>query len=144
MKVFIFFTSLIIVVSTYSTSLAQTRDLPVNQEPGKCYAKSMMPDGNPDWTEILCPSQITNPFILELQTALKSKNYYHGELDKQFSEDLKKSLINFQTDNQLPIGQVDMKTLSALDILFGKELQKRTKQRKKMAKEEKKKAKRKG
>ena len=51
----------------------------------------------------------------------------------------------FQIDNQLPVGQLDKKTLSSLDILFGKELdEKRKQEKRKQEKKAKKEAKRKG
>lgn len=87
MKCLIFLILPFIIISTYSTSLAQPRGLPVNHEPGKCYAKCLMPEGSLVWEEIVCNNQVTNSFILELQTALKNRNYYLGELDEQFSED---------------------------------------------------------
>ncbi len=135
MKILNCFLSLFIITAFCSSLIAQPEDFKKNSEPGKCYAKSMMPDGHPDWTEILCPSQITNTFILELQTALKSRNYYQGELDKQYSDDVRIALKNFQIENQLPQGQLNTETVDALEIMYGKELDEKLKREKKAAKQ---------
>lgn len=80
------------------------------------YFEFVAKGGNIDWSEVICNNQVTNSFILDLHIALKERGYYEGELKKEISPDLKKSLTNFQSANALPSGQIDTNTLIALGL----------------------------
>lgn len=71
-----------------------------------------------DWTEIICEEDVSSELIIQIKKALISRNYFDNDLE--FSEKIeapfKATLSRFQKDNGLPVGQLDIKTLEALEI----------------------------
>jgi Putative peptidoglycan binding domain len=74
--------------------------------------------GISEWRKINCsdcgglrPSRLP-----EIQLVLQKKGYYKGNIDGVLGDKMKKALIQFQKDNKLPIGSIDLKTLKALGI----------------------------
>lgn len=71
-----------------------------------------------EWRQVLCPSQVTSEVKQQLSSALKAKGFYKDEPTKEFSENIKKALIDFQEANDLPVGHLDVETLNALGINY--------------------------
>ena len=90
-------------------------DRPSNPEPGKCYAKCLNTDGTMAWQEVLCGDKITTAVVREIQTKLVAAAYdipISGVMNKE----AKAALTKYHKDNNLPVGNLDIKTLDALGI----------------------------
>ena len=68
------------------------------------------------WTEVLCMEEITEVLVGQIQNALKEKGYYDEVNTLQFDVKTKASLMRFQKENNLPVGQLDFETLEALEV----------------------------
>jgi hypothetical protein len=74
--------------------------------------------GISEWRETLCPKFVTPNFVAELQEKLTAKGYDSGEKTTTLNKKLNKALVDFQKDQELPIGSFDVETLKALDIKY--------------------------
>ena len=72
--------------------------------------------GNTVWKEVLCENQINGNTILSIQRALKNRNYDIGNFDQILGPQTKAALAQFQRDNGLPVGQLDIDTLNLLGV----------------------------
>jgi hypothetical protein len=72
--------------------------------------------GFSEWREILCASKITESKVLQIQEALRVKGYNPGPIDNVLGAQTKAALIQFQKDNHLPEGNLNMETLTALGL----------------------------
>ncbi len=78
-------------------------------------------EGKTAWKTVLCEKDIKPDTYLRIAKELNNRGYisntqylkYNGDLSKE----LKAALINFQKDNYLPIGQLDIETLRALGYM---------------------------
>ena len=71
--------------------------------------------GFTEWVEVLCQKDITEELIFNIRTSLIARGY---ELESDINgQDYKVALKNFQSDNQLPLGQLDVFTMEALGVL---------------------------
>jgi len=70
------------------------------------------------WKEVVCAKQITPKLIRAVQAALEAKGYDVGPhgLDNVMGADTKAALRKFQQDNKLPIGNLNIETMSALGV----------------------------
>ncbi|HRI00934.1 MAG TPA: peptidoglycan-binding protein [Saprospiraceae bacterium] len=68
------------------------------------------------WTEILCEGKTTNSKISAVQKALKAKGYSVGVIDGKMGLKTQTALKQFQTENGLPTGNLNIQTLQALGI----------------------------
>ncbi len=68
------------------------------------------------WTEILCANKTSASTIRKLQRALRAEGYSIGAVDGVLGTRTQVSLKQFQIDNELPIGNLNMETLKALGI----------------------------
>jgi peptidoglycan hydrolase-like protein with peptidoglycan-binding domain len=69
-----------------------------------------------DWVEILCESKVTIERIRAIQMALKQKGYNPGPIDNVLDRQTKTALLQFQKDDNLPQGNLNLETLKALGI----------------------------
>ena len=108
-----------------SKSYAQYGDTPSNAQPGKCYAKCMLPQKpstetanpvQPQWEEVLCGEHVTPQFIQSLRSALIREGSKVKASGEGYDSDLKIELRVYQKNNNLPIGNLNKKTLEALGI----------------------------
>ena len=72
--------------------------------------------GYSEWKEILCGDKLTTAKIIEIQKALKANGYDPGKMDDVFGALTKAALIKYQTDKNLPIGNLNMETLRSLGV----------------------------
>ena len=72
--------------------------------------------GYSDWREILCSQNLTTQRIVAIQRALKAAGYNPGPLDNVFGAETKAALVKYQTDKNLPVGNLNMETLRALGV----------------------------
>lgn len=80
-----------------------------------------MEGGYTEWREVLCEKDIDRDLIKNLSLSLMARDYISAETQlkmdmSSFSPELKAALIKFQTDQGLPIGQLDMETLEVLNV----------------------------
>lgn len=68
------------------------------------------------WTEILCANKTSSSTIRKLQRALRAEGYSIGVADGVLGTRTQASLKQFQIDNNLPIGNLNIETLRALGI----------------------------
>lgn len=70
------------------------------------------------WSEIPCSENIDTDLILETQSALKALGYYQEVENGKFDSYTKLSITKFQMERGLPIGNLDLETLSSLGIRY--------------------------
>lgn len=101
---------------------SQRVDTPPNAQPGKCYGKCFLKaDGspiNPEWEEVLCSQYITSNVIREINLALQGKGYDVDVNEKTLSQKSKDAMNKFQKTFNLPIGNLNIKTLDALGVRY--------------------------
>ena len=68
------------------------------------------------WKETLCDQDITESKINQIQQALAREGYDPGSVDNQMGEKTKESIIKFQRDKGLPVGNLNLETLHALGV----------------------------
>ncbi len=73
-----------------------------------------------EWREILCNTKLTSSKIAQIQKALIAQGYSVGNhgVDNIFGNDTKVALTQFQKDNNLPVGNLNVETLKALNIAY--------------------------
>ncbi|MGB0838640.1 MAG: peptidoglycan-binding domain-containing protein [Chitinophagales bacterium] len=74
------------------------------------------PGGFTDWVEVLCESKVTRATIIAIQQALKAKGYDPGPIDDILGPKTRAALVQYQKDNNLPQGNLNVETLSALGV----------------------------
>lgn len=72
--------------------------------------------GYSEWQEVICEKDIDELFYTDLKNALQLRGYATDTETNDFSAIDKKALIKFQEDNGMPIGQLDLITLSTLGL----------------------------
>ena len=111
--------SIILCFCLFSTSLfAQPKDMPMNPEPGKCYAKCANNAGDVAWSTVLCPEQISKSVINQISQALSTAGYDVSAKTKKFTPELKTALRAYQEKNDLPLGNMDMETMAHLGVKY--------------------------
>ena len=70
------------------------------------------------WTEILCASQTSSSTIRRVQRALSESGYNPGPADGILGLQTQTALKQFQTDKSLPIGNLNLETLTALGVKY--------------------------
>lgn len=102
----------------------QSRDVPPNAQPGKCYAKCMIPDTTTKtanwstWEEVVCSPDITPRLVSDITNALKDKGYNVDINAKVMTKEIKSELSKYQKASNLPQGNLNIKTLDALGIRY--------------------------
>lgn len=83
------------------------------------YSQYEVPDteGLTQWKEVVCHGDLTPSLISEIRVALIDRGYEAG-VGKKADDDFKQALLKFQDDNNLPYGQMDVETLSALGVFY--------------------------
>jgi len=74
------------------------------------------PGGFTEWREVVCDADVTPALYRRIQQALTDKGYDVGAIDGVIGAGTKAQLVKFQRDNNLPIGNLDTKTLEALGV----------------------------
>ena len=68
------------------------------------------------WTEILCADQTTSATIRQIQESLKRKGYHAGPTDGVMGVQTQTAIKQYQVDNSLPVGNLNLKTLESLGL----------------------------
>lgn len=72
--------------------------------------------GYTKWVEILCAEKTNLSTVRMVQQALKDRGYDPGPIDGILGVQTKAALEKYQNDNRLPVGNLNLETLSALGI----------------------------
>jgi hypothetical protein len=75
-----------------------------------------MPDGGQDWQEVVCQSRNVQRMLTDLAMALESAGYNVGEVKDRLTTEFTNTLKRYQTDNNLPVGGLNIKTFEALGV----------------------------
>lgn len=70
------------------------------------------------WTEILCAAETTASTIRKIQRALRGRGYKPGEVDGVLGFNTQEAIKQFQIDNGLPVGNLNIETLEALEVKY--------------------------
>jgi len=70
-----------------------------------------------EWREVLCsgPGGGGN-YIYQIKLKLRDEGFYDGPVNNVMDAALKTALAKFQKSKGLPVGQLDFKTLKALEV----------------------------
>lgn len=73
-----------------------------------------------DWREILCDNKVTNYTISQIQSALITAGYDVGAAgaDNVMGADTRAALMQYQKDNSLPVGNLNIETLQKLGVKY--------------------------
>lgn len=74
-------------------------------------------EGLTQWKEVVCEGDLTPSLISEIRVALIDRGYEAG-VGKKADDEFKQALLKFQDENNLPYGQMDVETLSALGVFY--------------------------
>ena len=74
--------------------------------------------GFSDWVEVLCDNQQTSSVVSRVQQSLADKGYNPGPVDGIMGGQTKTALEKYQKENNLPIGNLNTETLSALGVSY--------------------------
>lgn len=74
------------------------------------------PGGFTAWQEVICDKDLTSRFILDLREALVNQGYQVEMGKDKIDGGLKKVIKEYQVENYLPIGQLDIQTLDMLGV----------------------------
>ena len=131
----------------YINANAQRHHAPKG-EPGKCYAKSLIPEETPtkrldtisknpteyrsvtkprpgyakrgitEWKEVVCEKDINSELIKKIQRALIKEGYIEMDikLTGEMDSSTRRNLVVYQKEHYLPIGQLDLETITHLGI----------------------------
>ncbi len=95
----------------------QIKEIEVPAEYASITKKTLLKQGGYTvWKEVLCENKISSSTISAIQRALKNRNYDVGTIDQVLGAQTKAALTQFQRDNGLPIGQLDVDTLNRLGV----------------------------
>ncbi len=72
--------------------------------------------GFTEWREVVCEADRTPQLISNIKQALALMGYHIDVNENDFDSSLNASLIKFQKDRSLPVGQLDYETLEALGV----------------------------
>lgn len=80
--------------------------------------KVVKPGGLTEWREIHCDASLAPDIVSRIQQALIDKGYDLPRfgVTNEMNQETKSTLIRFQKENNLPVGNLDAKTLQALGI----------------------------
>ena len=79
------------------------------------YAELVKSGGYAEWKEVVCESDISPDLYRRIQEALIKEGFLTGiEADGRINQKTKEALVKYQKKNNLPIGSLDLETLSHL------------------------------
>ena len=77
--------------------------------------EKLIPRKQTEWREVICESDFTREILNDIVEKLISAHYL-GERHITYDIEVRKALVEFQKDNNLPVGHVDLETLKHLGI----------------------------
>ena len=102
---------------TVVKSAAKTTEKTIPAEYGSFVTTTKVADNMyADWVEVICGNKLTVEKIIQIQRALKVKGYDPGPIDDVIGPRTRAALTQFQKDNNLPLGNINIETLKALGL----------------------------
>jgi len=74
--------------------------------------------GKTIWQRVLCETNLTNPVISSIQTALLAKGYDPGPINGQMGEFTVKAISDYQRDQNLSVGGLTIETADHLGVAY--------------------------
>ena len=74
--------------------------------------------GFTEWREVIACGGPIPKTVQRIQDVLRSRGYYPGPSNNKMGPETKAALIQFQKDNDLPVGNLDVKTMKALGVNY--------------------------
>jgi hypothetical protein len=88
-----------------------------NYQIQRIYVQKVIKNGGYwEWREVLCEQNITTSVIEHIQKSLIEKGYFEGKATMKFDKNTRSSIVKFQRENNLPIGNLDFETLDVLGV----------------------------
>jgi len=78
--------------------------------------KRMVADGYAKWVPIVCKTNMTQPTIQRVQTALKNAGFYHGPIDGVWGSASRSATRAYQKSKGLPVAGLSVATMEALGL----------------------------
>lgn len=98
---------------------ASTKEVPVPPTYKTVMKRYVSKEGGySDWKETICEHQMTRDLIKNVQQALADKGYDPGPVDGYMGGRTVKAINTFQSDKNLPIGSLNVETVSALGVSY--------------------------
>ncbi len=98
---------------------AATREVPIPAEYSTLTTQRLARQGGfTDWVEVLCGKKVTNAVVIQVQNALRARGYDPGPADNKMGPRTNAALMQFQRDNGLPLGNLNIETLRTLGIQY--------------------------
>ena len=72
--------------------------------------------GVEDWVEVVCPKDVTADLISKIKASLHENGYATDDALDHFGDVTKKSILQFQKEHNLPAGNLNIETLTAMGI----------------------------
>ena len=72
--------------------------------------------GFSDWVEVLCESKVTTSKVARIQQMLRAKGYNPGAANNVLGPETRRALLQYQKDNGLPAGNINMETIRSLGV----------------------------
>lgn len=69
-----------------------------------------------DWVEVVCAGDVNSSLVSRVQKALNDRGYNAGTVDGVMGGKTRAALAKFQTDNGLPLGNMNVATMQALGV----------------------------
>lgn len=73
-------------------------------------------EGQMEWREILCETNVTSDVIRAMQVALKDNGHYRGPADGQIGPMTQRAVVAYQQAQGLASGELTMETLKSLGV----------------------------
>lgn len=74
--------------------------------------------GREEFIEVVCGAQFNEKLIIMLQNALGLKGYYTGPISKKMDPETRNALSEYQKDNSLKVGSMELETFRFLGIVY--------------------------
>ncbi len=102
------------------TAPASVKTIPVPAEYTTVARRILVKKGGfTEWRQFNCSyGQVTNVVVRKIQDELRNRGYDPGPSDNIMSDKTKAALVQYQKDNDLPVGNLDVKTMKALGVSY--------------------------
>lgn len=72
--------------------------------------------GFTEWRKVICDKDLNTDISIQIQEQLKTRGLYEGDINGILKSETREALVHFQKINGLPVGQLDLDTLDALEV----------------------------
>jgi peptidoglycan hydrolase-like protein with peptidoglycan-binding domain len=76
----------------------------------------MVADGYAKWVPIVCKTNMTQPTIQRVQSALKNAGFYRGPIDGVWGSESRSATRAYQKAKGLPVAGLSVATMEALGL----------------------------